>query len=462
MINMVRKSLGFYTRFETGESFFRQYARSTIDMQSPGGITAAHTIALSETHKKLIVVAQQQNILHKDIGHVRALHLSPMVHYYDVGLKTINGLVTSRGTSLTLDEAVARAFGEMYERVAMRYPLEDDSIFSKSVRQLMSSNVPFMNLAAMPQPTQLQKDTYPDMRWDQDSQFGWTTAKNIFSGAQTAVPAQLVYFGYTKNQHEPILCEKNTHGLGAGYTYEQALESAAAEVIQRHSFFSFWYAHVAPPRIQYRSVLASTRASLSCRKILAATLEYGFTMYLLDCTLEKGIPSVCTILTKPGLGWFVGMSTSPRYDSAIERSISEALSVYTWAMQRPFDEKGYTIFAPYTMRGLFCDNGITDIVRVHSWTQEETARHGAFFLQGQERTFDSLTKKDMSVFLSLEKLTGGTAYVKAASQTYLTQIGFHSVRIIAPSLYRLSLFERLSVPVLNKQPPANTYPHPFP
>jgi hypothetical protein len=93
------------------------------------GVKDAYTIFVSGTHKKLIEQAQRNELLHQDIGYIRALELAPTVYFYDVGLMSIDGKIFSRGTSLDLDEAVARAFGELYERVSMRFPPSTNELF---------------------------------------------------------------------------------------------------------------------------------------------------------------------------------------------------------------------------------------------------------------------------------------------------------------------------------------------
>lgn len=463
MNRTIREILGLHTRFETGESFFSQYATAIQDKYALSGVTKLHTITLTETHRKLVRQAQKQNLLHKDIGYVRAIRLTDAVYYYDVGFRSIDGKVFSRGTSLNLDEAVARAFGELYERVPMRFVPLGETVVKKSYKQLQSEHASVLNIFDLASATQKQKELFPEMSWDENSIFGWVTAENLFTGEPILVPAQLLYWNYRRIKGEPLLGEINSNGLGAGYTFDEAVVSATCELVQRHSFFTYWYAKKAPPKISVQSFLDSTESSDDAKKLISAVREYGFTVHLLDCTLEDGTPSVATVLTKVGLGWFVGMSTNIVYEKAIERGVCEALSIYTWVMDNADDRRQANVLNKHCFSEGFCDSGISSDVRVRAWSQEAIAKGGLFFLSGSEVSFCELTtQKFISGTEMLSGITEGQVFVKRAVQPYLNEIEFCSVRIIAPKLYKLPLHESLSTPVLNGVNPKNTYPHPFP
>jgi len=458
----IRELLEFHTRFKVRGSFFDQYVRAVKDKHLPFGVVREVDIVITETHKKLIEQAHQQNILHKDVGHVRALRLADDVYYYDVGLRAIDGRIFSRGTSLNLDEAVARAFGELYERVSMRFVPENKEVVYASYKALQEKGEAVLPIHKLPQATVKQKETFPDLQWNENSVFGWIETKNIYTSMPAWVPAQLLHWGYKRQNGEPLLGEMNTNGLGAGYSYDAAVLSGASELLQRHYFFTYWYAAKAPPKILVQSVLQSSVAHSDVKKILHATHGYGFDVNVLDCTLAGGTPSVAVIITKPGLGWFLGMATKLRYDEAIERALCEALSVYTWVMDGANDPQGFLFSNPTLLKG-FCDKSVTDVKRIHAWSQPEVAKNGEFFLKGKEVLFDDVAKNQAASPVDvLEAITGGHVYAQEAKQSYLNEVGFHSVRVVAPRLYKLALHERFATPVLDGVEPKNTYPHPFP
>ncbi|MCE9541241.1 YcaO-like family protein [Candidatus Kaiserbacteria bacterium] len=461
MIRSIRESLSLYTRFDTGDGFFKQYARSILDVTKRSGVSAHRNITLSETHTKLIAQAQEQNILHKDIGLVRALRLEGGLYYYDVVLRSIDGGLFSRGTSLRLDEAVARAFGELYERISMRFVPARESVTYASCRELENKNTASLKLTDLPQATQAQKEVAPEMYWSDESVFGWVEAHNIYTNEAALIPAQLAHWGYRRREDEPLLGQISTHGLGAGYTPEEALTSASSELVQRHSFFSYWYAFKAPPKIDVESVLRARGTHPYIKKLIGAVRTYGLDIHLLDCTLPSSTPSVAVVLTRAGLGWVVGMSTSTSYEKAIERGLCEALSTYVWTMNT-VQESESSVFDEKEMPSGFCDRGITDRARVLWWSEEKTAAGGSFFLTGKERSFEELPVRGVTSVEALRHFSKGQAFVRYAKQPYLEQAGFHSVMTIAPHMYRLALHETMSTPVLHGIEPKNRYPHPFP
>lgn len=458
----IRELLEFHTRFKTPGGLFAQYVSAVRDMHLPSGVTAEGDIVITDTHKKLISQAQRQNILHQTVGYARALQLAPGVHFYDVGLRAVDGRVFARGTSLSLDEAVARAFGELYERVSMRFVPAGQEVVRVSYKTLQAQKEAVFPIFELAQATQKQKETFADLVWDENSIFGWIEATNIFTQAPMWVPAQLLHWGYKRQKGEPLLGEMNTNGLGAGYTYDEAVLSSASELLQRHSFFTHWYAKKAPPKIALHSVLQSALVPREVKTLLQAVSEYGFTIRLLDCTLVDGTPSVAAVLTKPGLGWFLGMATKVDYSGAIDRAVCEALSVYTWAMDGANNTQA-PVLSETTLTAGFCDRSITDVKRIHAWSQAHIAKNGEFFLAGRKVLFgDLIKKKANSPIEVLNILTKGQLCVVQAKQPCLDEVGFHSVRLIAPRLYKLALHERFSTPVLGGVEPKNTYPHPFP
>ncbi len=458
----IRELLEFHTRFKTPGGLFAQYVSAVRDTHLFSGVTAQGNIATTDTHKKLIAQAQRQNILHQTVGYSRALQLAPNVHFYDVGLRAIDGRVFARGTALSLDEAVARAFGELYERVSMRFVPVGQQVVHASYKKLQEQKESVFPIFELAQTTKKQKETFTDLVWDEDSVFGWVQATNIFTQAPTWVPAQLLHWGYKRQKGEPLLGEMNTNGLGAGYTYGEAVLSGASELLQRHSFFTHWYAKKAPPKIALHSVLQSPLAQQGTKTLLRAVSAYDFTAHLLDCTLVDGTPSVAAVLTKPGLGWFVGMATKVDYCGAVERAVCEALSVYTWAMDGANNTQA-PVLSETTLTAGFCDRSITDVKRIHAWSQAHIAKNGELFLAGREVLFDDLLKKKANHPVDVLKvLAKGQLCVVQAKQPYLDEVGFHSVRLLAPGLYKLALHERFSTPVLGGVEPTNTYPHPFP
>ncbi len=464
MIINIRELLDFHTRFDTGEGFFITYADSVREKYTRSGVINDYSIALTDTHKKLRAQAQKQHLLHRDMGYVRALQLTDTINYYDAGFKSIDGGLFSRGTSLSLDDAVARAFGELYERVAIRYVPEDEPVVYKSYKQMREQTSHVVNIHTFAKATDQQKILFPEMAWDDDSVFGWVEMENIYTGQPTFVPAQLVYWGYKRRKDEPLISESNTSGLGAGYTHEDAFLSAASELLQRHSFFAYWYDKKAPPRINPSSILGSSRASNDTKSLVQAVREYGFTMHLLDCTTDKGVPSVAAVLTKPGMGWFLGMTTNADVGKAIERALCEALSIYVWTMGEVSNPKASTLmFDAEKIKTNFSDKDFNSRTRVYAWSKEEVAKHGDFFLKGEEQKFDTVCAREVRLIQDvLGSITNNQVFKKAANQPYLDDVKFHSVRVVAPHLHKLTLIEGYSTPIVDGVLPKNVFPHPFP
>ncbi len=123
----------------------------------------------------------------------------------------------------------------------MRFVPTDEKIVYKSYKELRDEKKSSLNICNLSVATEQQKETFPDMVWDEDSVFGWITANNFYTKELVYVPAQMAYWGYKRPASEPNLSEINTNGLGAGYSDEEAILSGMGELIQRHSFFTYWY-----------------------------------------------------------------------------------------------------------------------------------------------------------------------------------------------------------------------------
>jgi thiazole/oxazole-forming peptide maturase SagD family component len=391
--------------------------------------------------------------------------LNAQVYYYDLILKTIDGKHFSRGTGYSRDEAFARAVGELLERTSLRYKNDDKDIIYSSYNNLIDQGYSVADTDLFAQRTDEQKLKFPYLDYDKDSVIGWVEAVSANNRElKKLVPAHMVYWGYKLQENEPTIYAIDTGGLGAGYTVDDALASSLGEITQRNAFMYYWYHKKTPDKVSLDSILLNETVDQDIKNFLQASIEYGFEVNFLDLSDQGGVPSVCCVISLPGMGYWMAMSSNSTFSQAIYRSLSEAISIYTWTLNVSLSGDNKSLFSYQEFIPGFCDSAVTDTVRVTTYAQESMKKHMNFLVAGIEISLDTAISrlKESSVLEYLSQISNNEVWQVEASNPLLEKFGFCSLRCVVPGTYRVALYEVGSSPILNSVIPSNIFPHPFP
>ncbi len=382
----------------------------------------------------------------------------------------------SRGVSFDYDTAISKAIGECLERVPLaQYYTKDLVRASRS--DFLKAGTTFLDPHDVSFFSAEQKQHSPALAYSDETLFQWVQGKDLTTGECLYIPAQLVYWNYARAQDtffEPKLREQNTHGAGGYFTREGAVLSGLYEDIQRDGFLLYWLRGGAPPRIQIDPCI--DEVILGLRNQLE---RFGFEVVFLDITTEIAVPSVmcCLVGRKEYLPYVVvGASSDADPASALRRSIEEACSIYQWVLRQ---DDTFVLPESYVP---FRDATLSAKERTLLWAHQSTAPQIDFFLQGEEeslgvfmqkgRTFES-EQDELAWLVSCVDVVGNVSkvFVVEATHPVLTEVGYHSVRVITPGLIPLYTIETCA-PLAHPRllyPPCgldrtyiNPLPHPLP
>lgn len=408
-----------------------------------------------------------------ELVHSGILRSNPVQHYYyyefdnitvhDVYLTTSDNAIFSHGTSLDISEAYAKALGEVFERTSLRYNPDTRTIVSDE-RGLKKKNIAHVSLSVFPQATMTQKELYPKMSYDDTAEFSWTPVESLGSSDEIFVPSQCVFLSNFRSYHdEAIIIESSSHGAGAGYTKDQAVESGIFEITNRHFFLSSWYKHEIPRRIDLDTIPKDEELSA----LISDFKARGFNIHFLDYSSEAGIPSVICIIERYG-GWSCGGTAALTLKKALTRSLLEALSTYLWYVER--SHEGVNRFTDrdiVEVRDAFVEKKYGDPFNRTMLYQYEMFVHGKELSKSMitgphvSYTEENDKQNDYNIVAHAKNLFG-EIYVYYPEKEYCNQYKYSSAKIIIPQTYFFSLNETGSRPVLNGTYPQNTEMNPFP
>jgi len=381
--------------------------------------------------------------------------------FNDIYMQNYDGRTYSRGFSKDINIAVAKALGEVFERQFTEFLDSTRVTINASVQEMNKAKVTFLDPLKYSKPTKKQLAAFPQLfSYTKDTKFDWVEVKKLNTNERTYLVAQDVCWGHINVSKETRVVIQGTGGCGGGYTFNEALESASFEVVQRDTFFRFWYFNKSPDSIIMETLPKNSDAYLMFRNLVSE----GFKVHLLDMTLEAGLPVVTAVLEKENTGWFVGSSSGKSKIASTHRAIEEAFSTYMW-MHQQIKNGLYQLedFVEFPVEEGFIDRRISDKERCFLWGSKfYSSKQPNFLLNGNSVPFkEFLLGEHFSIANYLtEKF--GDAYLVSSKNKLLEDYDYFSVKVMVPGAYNLPLVEVYSMSVLNNVFPQNNLPHPFP
>lgn len=128
----------------------------------------------------------------------------------------------------------------------------------------------------------------------------------------------------------------STNGLAAGNSMEEAIVQGFSEIVERYCHCRILHEGLVPPTVPQSYLEQFPTAYGIIRSMEAA----GYTVLIKDCSLAEGYPVVASvIIDKARHGYRVILGSSPVFEIALERSLTEMLqgtSVKTLVMTTSF------------------------------------------------------------------------------------------------------------------------------
>lgn len=300
-------------------------------------------------------------------------------------------------------------------------------------------------------------------------ELAWADGEDLATGAETAIPAQLVYLSYPPTA-EPFVRNPITTGLAAGETRAMATRNGLAEVIERDAFVVYYLTETELPRLDIGT------APPRIRRLAERVTAHGLELTLLDATTDLGVPVAIAVLidrdSRPAVtvAASAGLDATAVIESALEEVVQTRLAGIRQLERTARDPADVAVeeIETYAERGLF-------------WAAHERIDDLGFWVESdRETTFGAFDTADSSTRTLVERVTdaGYDCYAVDVTTRDIAALRFHVRRVVAPRLHPLYLLERLrylggerlaTVPVemgYRETPPTeaelNTVPHPFP
>jgi ribosomal protein S12 methylthiotransferase accessory factor len=224
------------------------------------------------------------------------------------------------GASADRGIALAKAVGEAVERYC-------SAIYDTEDLPLMSFNAaPFRCVPpeefALYSNRQYSDPEFPYRPFDRSTSIRWAPAQDLISGEMWHVPAAMVFLPYyyaREDGEEPIVQPIST-GLACHCSIAEASTSALCEAIERDAFTLTWQARLSLPKLQMETLS-------DCNRDIIRRLErVGSKVFLIDITLDSGIPTILGVLRAesseaPALVFAASADLDP--ERAVRKSLEE-------------------------------------------------------------------------------------------------------------------------------------------
>jgi ribosomal protein S12 methylthiotransferase accessory factor len=158
--------------------------------------------------------------------------------------------IPAGGKGETRRQALLSAFGELAERYTFTRSLPRAAMVEGSFRELSDSRavVDWEYLTTFGEHETglpgVDDEELPTL--SRDTECFWIPGKNLLSGEEVFVPAQLLFNGITREYDRPDLWSTNSSGFAAGPSLEFALVNAIYEVIERDAIQRTWWTGATP------------------------------------------------------------------------------------------------------------------------------------------------------------------------------------------------------------------------
>jgi ribosomal protein S12 methylthiotransferase accessory factor len=178
---------------------------------------------------------------------------------------------------------------------------------------------------------QYASDAFPYTPYDHQVERAWRPVRNLATGADVMLPAQLIHLGYRARSRAEIITQSTSTGLACGPTEAHVVATGLREVIERDAFAGAWALRRTPPRI----VIGDREAPRFSAEVLRLLDNPRLAIALLDITSDLGIPTVLAVIQprNGAIGMVVGASAHPNPVQAISKALVEAYHSLSWALQ---------------------------------------------------------------------------------------------------------------------------------
>ena len=338
----------------------------------------------------------------------------------------------SGGISPTRDHALAASIGEAAERYAGAC-CPQDSLLVASAAELGARAVA-PDTFALFSTAQYARPNFPFVRFDETTRLRWMSAREIRTGVERFVPAQLVYLVGVHD--EPAISYGTSSGMACGATFEEAVLGGLLEIAERDAFLLTWYNRLSLPRVDWSGDPLLVRE----HERFYAPTRVPYTV--LNLTDMLRVPTALVTLRNPrgNVALAVGAASSTSMQGAIRKALREAFQTRAFARRLRLDRPDFEPGTDFSAVRTFEDHVLTYAFDAYAAQTD--------FLEASSEVVpiaaiasvddDDLTAAICEIARRLE-VAGAHTYVSDLTPIDVQSAGLHVVRVVSPELCRLDV-----------------------
>lgn len=269
--------------------------------------------------------------------------------------------------------------------------------------------------------------------------FGWVKGFNLINNQPCLIPAQLIYYNYSKVHKEPFLIEMNSTGAAGGFDYESTLLRGIYEIVERDAFLTVYLAKIDVPRIEVESI-----KDPHVKKMVNSAQRYNLELMLFDLTNDLKIPSFAgAVVDRTGLGpsMSFGLKSALSPHTAIIGALEEAFHTRPWL-------KGVILKNQANQFKVSTSDVNSILERGLLWLSPAMFKKMAFLINKQPKPLKGVLKKskinkkeELEKIKNIFALNNMNIFWFDITLSFFKKIGILSYKAVIPELQHLYLHE---------------------
>jgi ribosomal protein S12 methylthiotransferase accessory factor len=338
---------------------------------------------------------------------------------------------------LLREAAEAAAIGEALERYSASF-VSSDRLVVRAADRLPGAVDP--EAFALFHDAQLANPAFPFRPFRRDTVVSWVVGFALPGGKPVYLPAQLAFMAWGRRAPGEVpIAYATSSGLACAPTLEEAVLAAVLELIERDPVMLVWYNRLSLPLLDWARDPELVR--IDERYFAPTGLRYS----AVDLSIFFGVPTVLGVVHgAPGvLGALgVGAASASTVGVAWRKALAEAFAVQRWVRDHAYEcpedvERSEAEIESFDGHTVF-------------YARPDRAERAAFLDSSPERrdTRDVPPLEGSNVLEQIETVCHRlarhrvSAYAVDVTSPDVRSAGFHVIRVIAPGLCQLDVFER--------------------
>jgi ribosomal protein S12 methylthiotransferase accessory factor len=202
------------------------------------------------------------------------------------------------GKGAHLQQALLGALGEISERLlAVLHSTSTRALLFGSHEELSARGLNALGPDDIPlfRAEQYDEPAWPFRRFTRDTPLTWLQGRELLSGDEVLVPAQLVLFHWRRSRDEPVIGYATSGGLAFNTDRRRAILHGLYECFERDAINLRWYCRLPPPLVDL-PLEDSVRRQVGSPMLRLSTPDIAVPQVYLN-TLDAPIP-VFTVMTE--------------------------------------------------------------------------------------------------------------------------------------------------------------------